>query len=171
MVSLQYTLAPVLKFFTGQHMRHSMFVIHWLFPPQPEKSAQPMWNQDVTGVPAMCSSWLAFNIINCSNTIQYNNFTFIFLCSLNINAYLLFTVHSVVRSRASRMHVYTRVPFDLADLMYNLFLWGIHKYCGSSAVSHHRTPGLGRGLMGSKKSFIFAEYLSLTTLTRRQGRD
>ncbi|TRY74456.1 hypothetical protein TCAL_12490 [Tigriopus californicus] len=29
----QYTLGPILKFLTMQHMRHSLFVLHWLLPP------------------------------------------------------------------------------------------------------------------------------------------
>lgn len=30
----QYTLGPVLKFLTTQHVRHSLFVLNWLLPPQ-----------------------------------------------------------------------------------------------------------------------------------------
>ena len=39
MISLwQYIVGPVLKFFTMQHIRHSLFVLHWILP---EEAAKP----------------------------------------------------------------------------------------------------------------------------------
>jgi hypothetical protein len=35
-------MAPILKFFTMQHIRHALFVIHWILPEEAQKPTEVM---------------------------------------------------------------------------------------------------------------------------------